>query len=214
MGTDITVADDGTVSGYVDANVWTVIDNGDTSYSFQQNDQNIGINEGYSSLGMGAADDDWTLEALDNGTYNVKNVTRGNYLEWHAKFNNWSTYAASDPAHDDQFCLSFYVIPDTPDPDEPEIIDIAEALAAEDGTEGLSVKGVVTLLDGKNVYLQDSTGGICAYFDTAPSGIALGDTIIATGKRATYNDLPELAGATYEASSGLTLTPAVKTIGI
>ena len=100
-----------------------------------------------------------------------------------------------------------------PEPDEPETISISDALAAKDGTEGLTVKGVVTFIDGKNVYLQDSTGGICAYFDTAPSGIALGDTIIATGKRATYNDLPELAGATYEASSGLTLTPAVKAIG-
>ena len=214
VGTDITVADDGTVSGYVDANVWTVIDNGDTSYSFQQNDQNIGINEGYSSLGMGAADDDWTLEALDNGTYNVKNVTRGNYLEWHAKYSNWSTYNSSSAATDGQFQLSFYkVTGSTPGPDEPETITIAEALKADGGTENLTVKGVVTLVDGKNVYLQDSTGGICAYFDTAPSGIALGDTIIATGKRATYNDLPELAGATYEASSGLTLTPAVKTIG-
>ena len=213
VGTDLIILDDGKVTGYGDTDVWTVVENEDSSYSFQQDGQNIGISEGFTSLNLGAADDDWTLVALEDGTYNVKNVTRGNYLEWYAKFNNWSTYAASDPAHDDQFCLSFYVIPDTPDPDEPETIDIAEALAAEDGTEGLSVKGVVTLVDGKNVYLQDSTGGICAYFDTAPSGIALGDTIIATGKRATYNDLPELAGATYEASSGLTLTPAVKAIG-
>ena len=98
-------------------------------------------------------------------------------------------------------------------PEEPETVTIAEALAAEDGTEGLAVKGVVTLIDGKNVYLQDDTGGICAYFDSAPSGISLGETIVATGKRDTFNGLPELASATYEVSSGLTLTPAVKTIG-
>ena len=97
-------------------------------------------------------------------------------------------------------------------PEEPETVTIAEALAAEDGTEGLAVKGVVTLIDGKNVYLQDDTGGICAYFDSAPSGISLGETIVATGKRDTFNGLPELASATYEVSSGLTLTPAVKTI--
>ena len=47
-------------------------------------------------------------------------------------------------------------------PDEPETITIAEALGKDDGTADLTVKGVVTLLDGQNVYLQDSTGGICA----------------------------------------------------
>ena len=102
---------------------------------------------------------------------------------------------------------------ETPDPEEPETISIAEALAAENGAEGLTVKGVVTFLDGRNVYLQDGTGGICAYFDAAPSDISLGDTVIATGTRASFNGLPELASASCEKSSGLTLTPAVKTIG-
>ena len=100
-----------------------------------------------------------------------------------------------------------------PDPDEPETITIAQALAAESGTANLTVKGVVTLLDGKNVYLQDNTGGICAYFDAAPSDISLGETIIVTGKRAEFKGLPELASATYEKSSGMTLAPAVKAIG-
>ena len=100
-----------------------------------------------------------------------------------------------------------------PDPEEPETISIKDALAAADGTENLTVKGVVTLLDGKNVYLQDSTGGICVRMSANFDDIALGDTVIGTGKRATFNGLPQLENSTYEKSSGLTLTPAVKTIG-
>ena len=99
-----------------------------------------------------------------------------------------------------------------PDP-EPEIITIADALKSPDGTADLAVKGVVTLIDGKNVYLQDSTGGICAFLPNSPTDLSLGDTVIATGKRDNFKGLPELAGATYEKSSGLTLTPTVKTIG-
>ena len=125
VGTDITVAEDGTVSGYGASDIWTVVDNGDGSYSFQQDGQNIGISEGYSSLNLGAADDDWTLEALEDGTFNVKNTTRGNYLEWYNKFSNWSTFAANNPATDDQFKIQFYQVtgdpgpgPD-PDPDAP-----------------------------------------------------------------------------------------------
>ena len=99
-----------------------------------------------------------------------------------------------------------------PGPEEPETITIAEALAKPDGTENLAVTGVVTLLDGKNVYLQDSTGGICVRMSSNFDDISLGDTIIGTGKRATFNGLPQLENSTYEKSSGLTLTPTVKTI--
>lgn len=94
---------------------------------------------------------------------------------------------------------------------EPETVSIATALAGENGTE-FTVKGVVTLLDGKNVYIQDSTGGICLYFNSTPSGISLGDTVIGTGNKDTYNGLPELKNATFQKSSGMTLTPAAKTI--
>lgn len=95
---------------------------------------------------------------------------------------------------------------------EPGTVSIAEALAGENGTE-FTVKGVVTLLDGKNVYIQDSTGAICLYFNSTPSGISLGDTVIGTGNKDTYNGLPELKNATLQKSSGMKLNAAAKTIG-
>lgn len=94
---------------------------------------------------------------------------------------------------------------------EPGTVPIATALAGENGTK-FTVKGVVTLFDGKNVYIQDSTGAICLYFNSTPSGISLGDTVIGTGNKDTYNGLPELKNATFQKSSGMTLTPAAKTI--
>lgn len=94
---------------------------------------------------------------------------------------------------------------------EPGTVSIAEALAGEKDAK-FTVKGVVTLFDGKNVYIQDSTGGICLYFNSTPSGISLGDTVIGTGNKDTYNGLPELKNATFQKSSGMTLTPAAKTI--
>ena len=97
----------------------------------------------------------------------------------------------------------------TPDP-EPEIAAISDALAASEGE--FTVKGVVTLVDSKNVYLQDATGGICVYMSAAPS-VELGDTIVATGARGAYRGMPQLSNGTYEASSGLTLTAKATTIG-
>ena len=100
-----------------------------------------------------------------------------------------------------------------PDPEEPETITIAEALTKPDDTADLTVKGVVTLVDGQNVYLQDATGGICVRMSSNFSDIKLGDTIIGTGKRADYNGLPQLGNSTYKKSSGLKLEPKVTTIG-
>lgn len=76
---------------------------------------------------------------------------------------------------------------------------IAEAKAAATGTENITVRGTVVLIDGTNIYVQDSTGGIDLYFSTAPTDLQIGDIIKATGKRASYKGLEELSGVTsYE----------------
>ena len=119
VGTDITVSE-GTVSGYGENDVWTVVDNGDNTYSFQQNGRNIGLGESYASMDLGAVNDDWELIDLGNGRYNIRNTVRDNYMEWYAQYSNWSTYNSSSAATDDRFQLSFYkVTGETPEP-EPE----------------------------------------------------------------------------------------------
>ena len=120
VGTDITVSE-GTVSGYGENDVWTVVDNGDNTYSFQQNGRNIGLGESYASMDLGAVNDDWELIDLGNGRYNIRNTVRGNYMEWYAQYSNWSTYNSNSVATDDQFQLSFYkVTGETPDPEPSE----------------------------------------------------------------------------------------------
>ena len=213
QGTAVSV-DGGVVSGFTDADVWTAIDNGDGTWSFSYNGQNIGMGDSFSSMPLGEKNDKWVLEDAGNGLYYIKNTVRGAYMEWYAEKNNWSSYNKISSGSESLFALAFYQAEGgDPGSEEPETVPISQALAAETGTENLTVKGVVTLLDGRNVYLQDATGGICARMGSDFSDIALGDTVIATGKRAVYNGLPQLGSATYEKSSGLTLTPAVRTIG-
>ena len=121
VGTDITVEADGTVTGYVASDIWTVVANEDGTYSFQQGDQNIGLGDSYASMDLGAVHDDWKLIDLGNGLYNIQNTVRGNYMEWYTQYSNWSTYNSSSAATDDQFQLSFYkVTGETPDPEPSE----------------------------------------------------------------------------------------------
>ncbi len=96
--------------------------------------------------------------------------------------------------------------------EEPTTVPISTALAGEKDAS-FTVKGVVTLVDGQNYYLQDATGGICLRLASRTTEIALGDTIIGTGKRDTYNGLPQLGSGTFQKSSGLTLSAKSTTIG-
>lgn len=110
-----------------------------------------------------------------------------------------------------------YTISEAP---APTLITIAEARALALNEYAL-VQGVVTFIDGRNVYIQDETAGIDLYLNnnTVPSAIALGDMVQAYGKRAAYNGLAELSGINGNdaeqfsiLSSGNTLPLAVKTI--
>lgn len=100
------------------------------------------------------------------------------------------------------------------------LITIAEARALAVNEYAL-VQGIVTFVDGRNVYIQDATGGICLFLNnnTVPSELALGDMVQAYGKRANYNGLDELSninGSNSDEfailSSGNTLPLVVKTI--
>ena len=72
-------------------------------------------------------------------------------------------------------------------------ITIAEALSLENGASA-TVRGTVTFIDGRNIYVQDATGGIVLYLTAASETIAVGDMVQATGTRAAYKGLPELSG--------------------
>ena len=97
---------------------------------------------------------------------------------------------------------------------------IAEAKALETNQYGL-VQGIVTFIDGRNIYVQDDTAGIVLYLNnnTVPAGLALGDMVLGYGKKAVYNGLIELSGINggnannfVIVSSGNALPVAEKTI--
>ena len=101
-----------------------------------------------------------------------------------------------------------------------EPMTIAEARALADNEYAL-VQGVVTFLEGRNVFIQDATGGIDLYLNsnTVPTTIALGDMVKGYGKKTVYGGLVELTGINGNdenqfliLSSGNPLPVMVKTI--
>ena len=204
---------------------WTVSVDTDGAFSFAQGEKKLAATKNTETSFYLSSDatcsTKWTLSdsVAANKTHYIASSdltgTYGNvYVEWYSGVSAFTAYCTSTSRlNENAFGFAFYklVREGVEEAPEPEYDTIAEALAGETGTS-FTVKGVVTLVDGRNIYLQDATGGICAYMAAKPTDISLGDTIIATGNFKVYNDLPELDAATYEKSSGLTLTAKATTI--
>lgn len=160
-GRDITVDAEGKVSGYAEKDVWTVTDNGDGTYSFSYDGQNLGMQDSYNTMSLGAVNDDWKISALGEGLYSIQNVKRRTYMEWYAQYSNWSTYNGN-PAIDPLFQLSFYIVDgiETPDPEVPAV----EGLDVEASPQsGASVEAgqliTLTAAEGAEIYYTMAADG-------------------------------------------------------
>ena len=215
-GVDVTLDSANKLTGYGDTELWT-LGIKDGKYTFTTADgKKLSMGASYSSIPLDDVNTEWTItSAATEGCFYIKNVVRGNALQWYADKGNFSSKASISTTDEALFAQQLYLVIDsgseTPDP-EPTFVPISEALAGENGKD-FTVQGVVTLVDGQNIYLQDATGGICLRLGSKTSEIALGDTIYGTGKRAEYNKLPQLGNGTFKKSSGLTLTAKATTIG-
>ena len=147
-GVEVTMTE-GVLSGYGDTETWTVVANDDGTYSFEQNGQKIAMQDSYTSMSMGAVNDDWNVTSLGNGLYNIQNAVRSTYMEWYNQYSNWSTYAASDAATNDLFQLAFYVVP-AAEPETPELV-------VGDNTITLTDDEAAT---GKTVTFTSEEGGV------------------------------------------------------
>ncbi len=97
-----------------DAELFVVKANSDGTYTFTSKTGDVIALAGeYSSLNVDGQNKTWTLEAKSGtpGVFYVKNVGRGNYLEWYESKNNWSTYGTSSLS--DLFEISFYSLDDS-----------------------------------------------------------------------------------------------------
>ncbi len=214
-GVAVTLENTNHLTGYGDTELWTVgIKDG--KYTFTSADgKKLSMGDSYASIPLNDVNTEWNIEsAATEGCFYIKNAVRGNYLEWFADKNNFSTLPSI--GDNEALCaMKLFLVTDAggsdPEP-EPTAVPISDALAGNTGTQ-FTVKGVVTFTDGSNVYLQDATGGICLYLSAADDNIKLGDTIVGTGTRGDYNGQPQLSKGTYVKSSGLTLAAKPTTIG-
>ena len=114
-GTDVTLTG-GKLSGFAEADIWTVGVNDDGSYTFSTADgKKLSMDEKYSSTPLDKAHTAWTLEqAATEGCYYIKNMGRSSYLEWYAEKNNWSAFGTIG-SNEALFAQQLYLVGDETD---------------------------------------------------------------------------------------------------
>ena len=154
-GTDVTLAD-GKLSGWTDADVWTVGVNADGSYTFSTKDgKKLSMGASYGSTPLDDVNTAWKVSpAATTGCYYIQNAVRGNYLEWYAEKSNWSSYnRISDEL---LFAQAFYrvrksgIVTSLSEGDTVVVFNPANGKALSTEYSGFYNKGTdVTLADGK-----------------------------------------------------------------
>ena len=112
----------GKLTGYTDAELWTVNRTESGAYTFSTADgKKLSMDTSYSSTPLDKANVDWELSAAATADcFYIKNVGRGSYLEWYAEKNNWSSYGtigSNEPLFAQQLYL---VVAESPEPGQPE----------------------------------------------------------------------------------------------
>ena len=155
-GTDVTLTG-GKLSGFAEADIWTVGVNDDGSYTFSTAEgKKLSMDEKYSSTPLDKAHTAWTLEqAATEGCYYIKNVGRSSYLEWYAEKNNWSAFGTIG-SNEALFAQAFFkiqksgIVTSVSDGDQVVVFNPANGKALSTEYTGFYNKGTdVTLTNGK-----------------------------------------------------------------
>ena len=162
-GTDVTLTN-GTLTGYTEADVWTVGVNADGSYTFSTKDgKKLSMAEKYTSTPLDDVNTAWNVTAAKTeNCFYIQNAVRGNYLEWYADKSNWSSYG-SIGSNEALFAQQFYLVVDDGGSDEPSgdlpkpgdkfVIynqNAQAVLAAENDSKSIE-KAAATVADGKAI---------------------------------------------------------------
>ena len=94
-GVDVTLDAANKLTGYGDTELWTVgIKDGKYTFTSADN-KKLSMGAKFASIPLDDVNTQWTITAAaTEGCFYIKNAVRGNYLEWFADKNNFSTLAS------------------------------------------------------------------------------------------------------------------------
>ena len=177
-----------------DAEHFVVTVNSDGTYTFTSKTGDVlALADEYSSLNTSGTHKTWKLEAKSGATgiFYLKNVGRGNYLEWYASKGNWSTY---NDTLTDLFEISFYAVSNSDD-------------NGSSGGQGGSTPGTSCTHNYTAVVIAPTctAGGFTIFTCSLCSDQYTGNKTVATG-HSYSNDKCTVCGAEKSSASVVTIS--------
>ena len=121
-GVDVTLDSANKLTGYGDTELWT-LGIKDGKYTFTTADgKKLSMGASYFSIPLDDVNTEWTItSAATEGCFYIKNVVRGNALQWYADKGNFSSKASISTTDEALFAQQLYLVIDsgseTPDPE-------------------------------------------------------------------------------------------------
>ena len=121
-GVDVTLDSANKLTGYGDTELWT-LGIKDGKYTFTTADgKKLSMGASYSSIPLDDVNTEWAItSAATEGCFYIKNVVRGNALQWYADKGNFSSKASISTTDEALFAQQLYLVIDsgseTPDPE-------------------------------------------------------------------------------------------------
>lgn len=121
-GVDVTLDSANKLTGYGDTELWT-LGIKDGKYTFTTADgKKLSMGASYFSIPLDDVNTEWSItSAATEGCFYIKNVVRGNALQWYADKGNFSSKASISTTDEALFAQQLYLVIDsgseTPDPE-------------------------------------------------------------------------------------------------
>ncbi|MBE6951669.1 MAG: hypothetical protein E7451_10105, partial [Ruminococcaceae bacterium] len=113
----------GALTGYTDADVWTLGINADGTYTFATAaGQKISMGTSFTSMPLDDVNTDWNIIASNTeGCFYIENPARGAYMEYQPSYGTWSGYYSIND--ESLFAQQLYLIVEGSEPVDPEPTD-------------------------------------------------------------------------------------------
>lgn len=190
-------AESGKISDVTPNMVWTVTVSGTSVKLTDSNGASIAP-KGGNTNGIASGDYSWDA-AFANGTFKFKGVGADTVIlaanaASDSKFRAYKSATVEGNAEGYPSNFVLYKVSGEAEDAPIEYISVKDARDASTGTV-CYIEALISFIDGRNIYVYDSTASIVVYLSEANSDIKVGDIVKATGTRGAYNGLEQLSGA-------------------
>ncbi len=146
--------EDGTLRGYSESEIWTVTENEDGSWCFENDGARLSLDETSWKLTLNGAYSGWNIQDLGDGTCRIINGAQERYLTWYSAR---EVYAVASVLQE-QNILRLWILPEAPEETESSAEETTEPIATQPPEKALDTGDWELYFGQLHAHTADSDG--------------------------------------------------------